>query len=170
MSFNYAVSDVSDKIIGEAIAQASSAAKASIESLGMDDLLKKNNLFGPLSFSTTDTLSDISSDCDFDDEDEEIENPSEVLLTSMIQDVSIESMADVERDIVALSNSNFIDSTVKPKLVDLKGSLPQYKKSSDTTIPIYQLTSDSSNCPEAAISPFLKVNVKDYLKLPISAS
>ena len=33
MSFNYAVSDVSDKIIGEAIAQASSAAKTSIESL-----------------------------------------------------------------------------------------------------------------------------------------
>ena len=103
----------------------------------MDDLLKKNNLFGSLSFSTTDTLSDISSDCDFDNEDEEIENPSEALLTSMIQEVSIESIADVERDIVALSNSNLIDSTVKQKLVNLKGSLPQYKKSSDTTILIF---------------------------------
>ena len=47
MSFSYAVSDVSDKIIGEAIAQASSAAKASIESLGMDDLLKKKQSVWP---------------------------------------------------------------------------------------------------------------------------
>ncbi len=44
------------------------------------------------------------------------------------------SVADVEKDIVALSEANLINSGVKNKLINLKKALPQYKKCSDNAL------------------------------------
>ena len=88
----------------------------------------------------TQTLSDCDADVDSDlDTDAEVEDPVMPYLNSSVQESSIECASDIE-GIAALSSSDLIDSGVKEKLTSFNQSFPQFKRSSNSMIPIYTLS------------------------------
>ena len=154
---SYSIDSISNTAIGEAVSLAHIAAKASIDSLGMDALLNEYEQSSNLPVPDTDTLSDCDADVDSDlDTDEEVEDPSDALVES-----SIECASDIEKDIAALTSSDLIDSGVKQKLTSFKQSFPQFKRSSNSTIPIYTLSQDITD-EKMVISPFLEVKHENY--------
>ena len=74
------------------------AAKASIESLGMDELLKEHEQSNDHPVPDTDTLSDCDADVDSDlDTEEEVEDPSDALVNATVHESSIECAFDNEK-------------------------------------------------------------------------
>ena len=133
-NIGYPIDGISNKDISEAILQANLAAKTTIESLGMDELLKEHKLFCDLPVPGTDLGTDILSDCDSDADSDlesnvEVENPGEALINATVLESSIECASDIETDITALAGSDIIDSGVKQNLTTLKQSFSQFKKS-----------------------------------------
>ena len=87
----------------------------------MDALLNEYEQSSNLPVPDTDTLSDCDADVDSDlDTDEEVEDPSDALVNSTVQESSIECASDIEKDIAALTSSDLIDSGVKQKLTSFK--------------------------------------------------
>ena len=134
---NYSLDYVSMDRIGEVVLQANMTAKVSVEDLGMADLLKEHDFWDAIPVPGTESqcdggdIKDSSPDLDSDND---IEVPMEPLLKSVVPETTIESASDIETDITALSTNDLIDSKIKENLVNLKHSLPQFKRVSKTPI------------------------------------
>ena len=165
MCANFALDAISDSKICEAVSRANIAAKASVESLGMADLLKKNKIWNSIPMHSTDQ-SDSDNDSDLDC-DEEIEGPTQTMVESMVQETSMECASDIKTDIKILSTDSLINSAeVKQKLTNLQRSLSKFKKISSTSIPMYAQVNSGEAGIKPKFSPFVEVKIgtgKTYL-------
>ena len=81
---DYSLNDVSDKKIGETVVGANLAAKTSVESLGIADLLQEHKLWNTIPIPGTDAQSDAGdSDSDLDSDEG---SPTEALVKLTVQD------------------------------------------------------------------------------------
>ena len=154
---NFALDAISDSKICEAVSRANIAAKASVESLGMADLLKKNKIWNSIPMHSTDQ-SDSDNDSDLDC-DEEIEGPTQTMVESMVQETSMECASDIKTDIKILSTDSLIDAEVKQKLTNLQRSLSKFKKISGTSIPMYAQVNSGEAGIKPKFSPFVEVKI-----------
>ena len=158
----YSLADVSNDKVVAAVEKAREAAKASIEQLGMADLLKKR--------SKWDSVPEVAHDIDDDDEDsdndgndpedaDEGKQDSDEVTSSVIQEVCSEEPVQVTADINEIAAKGLVEDEVKDRL-ELKQKLLSFKRIPSTTIPMYAPIENTKKKSEKSTKFSLFVEVK----------
>ena len=161
---SHSLQEISDAKIQEAITRAKINAKASIEKLGMADLLHKHKQWDTVPTVASDT--DIhDSDEDKDEDDDQTDQDRESVINSVVQEVCSEDPSAVEADIAKLSDS-LITFELKDRLYKLQQSLPKLNRIPGTSISMFtssSLDDLSKEIPQKTkkptILPFVEVSI-----------
>jgi len=169
---SHLLQEISDANIYEAITRAKINAKASIEKLGMVDLLQKHKQWHkqwdtiPTLISDTDMHdSDDEDEKDEEDDEDQTDQDMESVINSVLQEVCSEDPSAIEADIAKLSDG-LITSELKDRLCKLQQSLPKLNRIPGTSISMFTGSSLDEVSKEITpktkkptISPFVEVSV-----------
>ena len=144
---------ITDESICEAVKRAQIRAVASIEKLGMLELLQKNKIFDSISFPNE---GDILEE-DLEEGEEEVdESERNAKIESQIQEVCVVDPSEITEDINLLSKNGYIDVEVKEKLVQRQKSVP-LKRLPSTSISMFSPEGDKKK--PTKLSPLLQIDL-----------
>ena len=152
--------------IFEAVKKAKIKAMASLETLGMAELLKKHSMWESLRKPDNIPEDDFADEKEEDDDKEtEMVNPDkrDTVVSSIIQEVCPEELIQVAADINNICRDGLVDSDVKKKAQRLQETL-KLKRIPSSTIPMFTEVKQP-NLPlpiTKHISPFVEVHRGDH--------